>query len=332
MAGCGKGAGQAVQTESEAQEGQAETQGQAGQAGQAGAECAVCGDVMGEGVGACDGLPFDAGMPFDALTPEEAVLGEVVESALDDLAEERSAVFDDEFIRSRRALNALKGRRALPTLLSEGVLGGSASGGSAGAGASAVSGIGVEAGDEGPEDGLTEEIIGSQTMWCGKFLSVEDVKVRLPNGRVSHRDVVRHPGAVAVIALTNEGKLVLVHQYRTSLEQVTLEIPAGKLNPGEDPARAAARELAEETGYKAARMAYLGPVAVAAGYSDEIIHMYLAMGLTFVGASPDDDEFLHVDLVDLGEMVDRVLDGKVVDSKTIIGVMLCDAISRRMEA
>ena len=310
MARCDKGAAQAGQSEQGESEGQTEMEGQVEEGSQA----------------------------------EEELVDDVVESAIDDLAGEAFAVFDDDFIRSRRALNALKGRPVVPSLLSKDDFGMGAGDGSAFAGAagsddgiddSGVAGVARAAAaldEDGPEDGLTEEIIGSQTMWCGKFLSVEDVKVRLPNGRVAHRDVVRHPGAVAVIALTNDGKLVLVHQYRTSLEQVTLEIPAGKLNLGEDPAHAAARELAEETGYKAARMAYLGPVAVAAGYSDEIIHMYLAMGLTFVGASPDDDEFLHVDLVDLGEMVDRVLDGKVVDSKTIIGVMLCDAISRRMEA
>jgi ADP-ribose pyrophosphatase len=113
---------------------------------------------------------------------------------------------------------------------------------------------------------------------------------------------------------------------------VTLEIPAGKLEPGEDPATAAARELREETGYVAAHTAYLGPVSLAAGYSDEIIHLYMAVGLTFKGACPDADEFVQVDLVDLSEMVNRVLDGQVIDSKTVIGVLLCDAIARRMEA
>ena len=125
---------------------------------------------------------------------------------------------------------------------------------------------------------------------------------------------------------------MLVHQYRCALEQVTLEIPAGKLEVGEEPQQAAARELVEETGYAAARMAYLGPIAPAAGYSDEVLHLFMAMGLTFVGACPDADEFIHVDLVDLDDMVDAVLDGKVIDSKTVVGVLLCDAISRRMEA
>ncbi len=220
-------------------------------------------------------------------------------------AEVLQPVFDDEFIRARRAA-----RNA--------------------AGFSAGTQDGRQAGAAEPDDGLSEKILASHTVWRGGFLAVDDVTVRLPNGNVAQRDVVRHPGAVAVIALTDEGKIVLVHQYRTALEQVTLEIPAGKLERGEDPAEAAVRELMEETGYMAARMAYLGPIAVAAGYSDEIIHLYMAMGLSFVGARPDADEFVHVDLVDLDEMVDMVLDGKVIDSKTVMGVLLCDAISHRM--
>lgn len=187
--------------------------------------------------------------------------------------------------------------------------------------------------DEQPgEDGLSEVIESSVQQWAGSFLVADDVTVRLPDGRRAHRDVLRHPGAVAIIALTDDNKIVLVHQYRTALEQVTIEIPAGKLDRGEDPEHAARRELAEETGYEAERMALLGRMAPAVGYSDEILQLYMATGLHFIGASPDDDEFIHVDLVDLGEMVDRVLDGKVVDSKTMVAVLLCDVIARRMES
>ena len=210
--------------------------------------------------------------------------------------------FDDDFIRSRRARK--KAKATEPPVEDDSL----------------------------PQDGLTEAILDSRMVWRGDYLSVEDTTVRLPNGSLGHRDIVRHPGAVAVIALTDDGKIVLVHQYRTPLEQVTVEIPAGKMEPGEDPATAAARELMEETGYLAERMAYLGPIAPAPGYSDELLHLYMAMGLSFVGASPDDDEFINVDLVDLNEMVDQVLDGKVIDAKTVVGILLCEAISRRMEA
>jgi len=262
-------------------------------------EAALLEDVLAEGFGE----PVRTGGD-DAPAPSVA-------DDEEELVDESQAVFDDEFIRARRAANAARGLTSLARYAEQ-------------------------PGDRGharanvPDDGLSEEILGSRVAWRGNFLRVDDMSVRLPNGRLAQRDVVRHPGAVAVIALTDEGKLVLVHQYRTALEQVTLEIPAGKLTPGEDPAAAAARELEEETGYRATRMAYLGPIAVAAGYSDEIIHIYMAMGLQFVGARPDEDEFVHVDLVDLDEMVDRVLDGKVIDSKTVLGVLLCDAIARRM--
>lgn len=259
-----------------------------------------------------------AARPLDveALTLDE-LLDEVESDPLAETVDGVHPVYDDDFIRARRAANAARA----------GYAGGLVSLGRARA-QEPVEAEGFRA----PEDGLSEEVLDSRPVWHGAFLTAEDVTVRLPNGKVAQRDVLRHPGAVAVIALTADGKVVLVHQYRTALEQVTLEIPAGKLDPGEDPQVAAARELVEETGYTAARMAYLGSIAMAPGYSDEVVHLYMAMGLSFVGACPDEDEFVHVDLVDLDDMVDQVLDGKIVDSKTVVGVLLCDAISRRMEA
>lgn len=179
-------------------------------------------------------------------------------------------------------------------------------------------------------DGISETILGSRCVYEGRIFSVDDVQVRLPDGRHAERDVIRHHGSVGIIALTDDGKIVLVHQYRTAVEQVTLEIPAGKLEPGEDPATCAARELREETGYEAGNLGYLCPFVPAIGYSDEVLHLYMATGLRFVGASPDDDEFINVDLVPVDEMVGRVLDGKVSDSKTMAAILLCDAIQRRM--
>ena len=186
-------------------------------------------------------------------------------------------------------------------------------------------------GDEAEHDAeLHEEVINSEIAWRGKIFDVERLQVRLPNGHTSVRDVVRHRGAAAVVALTTSGKIALVRQYRTSLGRVTVEIPAGKLDPGEDPLECAKRELKEETGFVAGRIAYLTTIATSCGFADELIHIYLATQLSFEGARPDDDEFLNVDLVPVGELVDAVLDGKIEDAKTVVGALACEVMSRRL--
>lgn len=186
-------------------------------------------------------------------------------------------------------------------------------------------------GDDDPRDaGLHEKILSEETAYRGKILDVRSLDVELPNGRRSKRDVVRHPGASAVVALTETGKIVLVRQYRTALDRVTVEIPAGKLDPGEDPLDCARRELREETGFTPRRIRYLTSIASSCGFSDEIIHIYLATQLEFEGASPDEDEFVNVDLVPLTELVDAVLDGKIEDAKTVVGALACDAIAHRL--
>lgn len=186
-------------------------------------------------------------------------------------------------------------------------------------------------GDEAEHDAeLHEEVIDSEIAWRGKIFDVERLQVRLPNGHTSVRDVVRHRGAAAVVALTTSGKIALVRQYRTSLGRVTVEIPAGKLDPGEDPLECAKRELKEETGFVAGRIAYLTTIATSCGFADELIHIYLATQLLFEGARPDDDEFLNVDLVPVGELVDAVLDGKIEDAKTVVGALACEVMSRRL--
>ena len=186
-------------------------------------------------------------------------------------------------------------------------------------------------GDEAEHDAeLHEEVIDSEIAWRGKIFDVERLQVRLPNGHTSVRDVVRHRGAAAVVALTTGGKIALVRQYRTSLGRVTVEIPAGKLDSGEDPLECAKRELKEETGFVAGRIAYLTTIATSCGFADELIHIYLATQLSFEGARPDDDEFLNVDLVPVGELVDAVLDGKIEDAKTVVGALACEVMSRRL--
>lgn len=186
-------------------------------------------------------------------------------------------------------------------------------------------------GDDDPHDAaLHEKILSEKSAYRGRILDVRSLEVELPNGRRSGRDVVRHPGAAAVVALTETGKIVLVRQYRTAIDRVTVEIPAGKLDPGEDPLECAKRELHEETGFRAGRIRRLTSIVTTCGFCDEIIHIYLATHLEFDAPDPDDDEFVNVDVVPLSELIDAVLDGKIEDAKTVVGALACDSIAHRL--
>lgn len=192
---------------------------------------------------------------------------------------------------------------------------------------------GLVLGDEDPRDAaIREKLLTEDVAWTGRIFNVNRLRVELPTGKEALRDVVRHPGAVAIVALTEDGRICLVRQYRTSLARVTVEIPAGKLDPGEDPLTCAKRELREETGMVAEKMAFLTTIATSDGFTDELIHIYMATGLTFAESAPDEDEFINVDLVPLSELIDAVLDGRIEDCKTVTGALICDAISHRLEA
>ncbi len=188
----------------------------------------------------------------------------------------------------------------------------------------------VRGGDGALDPSLEERIVGEQALFSGLIFDVDRIDVALPSGSPAERDVVRHPGAVAVLAITDAAEIYLVRQYRVALDRVTVEIPAGKLDPGEDPLEAARRELAEETGLEAASMARILTIATSVGFSDELIHLYLATGLTPGVAHPDEDEFLNVDVVPVEDFVDAVLDGQVEDAKTVVGALALDAITRRL--
>ena len=131
------------------------------------------------------------------------------------------------------------------------------------------------------------------------------------------------------IQVTEDGENGILY-YPGTNGRVTVEIPAGKLTPGEDPLEAASRELLEETGMTAGKIAFLTTIASSDGFCDELIHIYMATGLEFSKSSPDADEFINVDLVELSELVDAVLDGRIEDAKTVVGALLCDSISHRL--
>lgn len=143
-----------------------------------------------------------------------------------------------------------------------------------------------------PPDGLDEVTLGSEVRFEGRILRLHVDRVRLPNGREGQREVVDHPGAVAVLPVTSEGCVVLVWQFRQAAGAAVLEIPAGKLDPGEEPEACARRELMEETGYHAGRLVRLGAMLPSPGFSGEWLHLYLATELKADRARPDADEFL----------------------------------------
>jgi len=145
--------------------------------------------------------------------------------------------------------------------------------------------------------------------------------VRLPNGRLATREVMRHPGAVCIVPLTEEGDVIMVRQYRYPFAKVLLEAPAGKLDPGEAPEECARRELSEETGAEAGELEYIGDYYPSVAVLDENIHLYIARKLTFQSAHTDEDEFLHVERIPLLSLVGQVLGGEICDGKTQTAIL-----------
>ena len=169
---------------------------------------------------------------------------------------------------------------------------------------------------------LQEEMLSSQDIVKGKILDVKMDTVRLPNGKTATRELIRHIGAVCIVAVTEDDEVIVEHQYRYPFDEVVVEIPAGKLDSkDEDPADAAERELMEETGITAGDMTYMGKFYPTCGYSDEVIHMYLARNLSFGDRNLDDDEFLDVRAVPIESLVEDIMAGKIPDGKTQAAVM-----------
>jgi ADP-ribose pyrophosphatase len=168
---------------------------------------------------------------------------------------------------------------------------------------------------------LREETIRSEQVYRGAFLDVRRDQIRLPDGRVAQREYIVHPGAVMVVPLLDDGRLVLERQWRYPLARVMLEFPAGKLEPGEPPLQCAVRELAEETGYRAAEWARAGLLHNAIAYSDERIEVWFARGLTLGERQLDVGEFLDVASASLDELDDLARRGELTDAKTLIGLL-----------
>lgn len=173
------------------------------------------------------------------------------------------------------------------------------------------------------DDPLVETVLSSESVFRGVLLDVHRDRVRLPDGAEATREYIRHPGAVVVVALLPGGRLLFERQFRYPLRRAFFELPAGKIDPGEDILACAQRELREETGYAAARWEYVGVMHPCIGYSDERIEIFLAHELTEVGHARDEEEFLEVLDFDVDEAERAVHDGRITDGKTIAALFRC---------
>jgi 8-oxo-dGTP pyrophosphatase MutT (NUDIX family) len=159
------------------------------------------------------------------------------------------------------------------------------------------------------------------TVFSGRVITVSKEKVLLPNGNLADYEIVHHPGGAAVVAVDEDQRVCLLHQFRPAAGGWVWELPAGRLEPGEPPALTARRELVEEAGREAAQWQDLGPMLSSPGVFDERIHLYLAQGLTAVPEQHEPHEVLEVHWVDLTTALDRAMNGELVDSKTIVGLL-----------
>lgn len=172
------------------------------------------------------------------------------------------------------------------------------------------------------DERLIEKKKSERCVFDGKVLHVHCDEIELPDGNAATREYAKHIGAVAVVPLTDGGEVICVRQFRYAMGRVMLEIPAGKLDSyTEDYRKATLRELREETGAVCERLEYIGDLVTSPALLDEVIHLYLARGLSFGDTDPDDDEFLDVVRIPLDAMVEMVMDGRIRDAKTQAAIL-----------
>ena len=169
----------------------------------------------------------------------------------------------------------------------------------------------------------------SEIVYHGVIFDVERMQVSLPDGKPARRDLVRHRGACAIVAINAQQELVLVRQYRAAFDDIVVELPAGKIDPGEDPRVCAERELAEETGYTSAHWQKLTVMLSSPGFCDEVLHIYLATDIRGGQRHLDEGEFVDVQLVPFHDAVQQIMQGRLQDAKTIVGILMAQQFLRQ---
>ncbi|MBR0596863.1 NUDIX domain-containing protein [Sinanaerobacter chloroacetimidivorans] len=174
-----------------------------------------------------------------------------------------------------------------------------------------------------------EKTISSERIYEGRILNVRRDKVTVKDNQTSYREIIEHNGGVALAAVTDDGKMVMVKQFRKAAEKAVLEVPAGKIEAGEDHRLTAERELKEETGYSAREIRFLTSFYSSIGYSTEVIYLYLASGLTPGETDFDDNESIDILEYDRSELKQMVLSGEIEDAKTIAAILLVESIMEK---
>ena len=173
---------------------------------------------------------------------------------------------------------------------------------------------------------LTEHKLNSEVVYSGRLLHVRRDEVHLPDGNTSVREYITHPGAVVIIAIADNGELILERQHRYPLHRDFIELPAGKIDAGEETLACAQRELLEETGYTARDWQYVTTVYPCIGYTDERLVYYLARDLTYSGQQPDEDEFLEIFQLSFERAMGMIKSGEICEAKTVVGLFWLEKI------
>lgn len=167
-----------------------------------------------------------------------------------------------------------------------------------------------------------EKTMKTENIYKGKILNLRIDTVELPDKKYSKREIVEHPGSVAIVPITDKKEIILVRQYRKAVESNLLEIPAGKLEVNEVPKETAIRELREEIGLRAEKLEYISEFYTSPGFTNEKMYLFLAMDLVMDALEPDDDEYIEIIKFQLDELANLIKKGQILDSKTLIGIYM----------